>query len=60
MPLVVTADGALGLEAKTFIRRLAEKIAAIWHKSNSEVLGRWSWASIPARINSAMLLHVCL
>ena len=27
---------ALGLEAKTFIRHLAEKI---WHKSNSEVLG---------------------
>ena len=35
----MTADGALGLEAKTFIRHLAEKIAAIWHKSNSEVLG---------------------
>ena len=38
-PFVVTADGALGLEAKTFIRHLAEKIAAIWHKSYSEVLG---------------------
>ena len=38
-PFVVTADGALGLEAKTFIRHLADKIAAIWHKSNSEVLG---------------------
>ena len=40
-PFVVTADGALGLEAKTFafVRHLAEKIAAIWHKSNSEVLG---------------------
>ena len=35
----MTADGALGLEAKTFICHLAEKIAAIWHKSNSEVLG---------------------
>ena len=37
----MTADGALGLEAKTFafVRHLAEKIAAIWHKSNSEVLG---------------------
>ena len=32
-PFVVTA------EAKTFIRHLAEKIAAIWHKSYSEVLG---------------------
>ena len=31
---VVTADGALGLEAKTFMRHFAEKIAAIWHKSN--------------------------
>ena len=39
-PFVVTADGALGLEAKTFVRHLAgEKIAAIWYKSNSEVLG---------------------
>ena len=38
-PFVVTADGALGIEAKTFMRHLAEKIAAIWHKSNSEVLG---------------------
>ena len=37
-PFVVTADGALGLEAKTFIRHLADNIAAIWHKSNSEVL----------------------
>ena len=35
----VTADWALGLEAMTFMRHLAEKIAAIWHKSNSEVLG---------------------
>ena len=25
-PFVVTADGALGLEAKTFVRHLAEKI----------------------------------
>ena len=33
-PFVVTADGALGLEAKTFIRHLAENIAVIWHKSN--------------------------
>ena len=38
-PFVVTADGAMGLEAKTFIRHVAEKIAAIWHKSYSEVLG---------------------
>ena len=38
-PFVVTADGALGLEAKTFMHHLAEKIAASWHKSNSEVLG---------------------
>ena len=38
-PFVVTAFGALGLEAKTFIRHLADKIAVIWHKSNSEVLG---------------------
>ena len=38
-PFVVTADGVLGLEAKTFIRHLADKIAIIWHKSNSEVLG---------------------
>ena len=38
-PFVVTADGALGLEAKTFIRHLADKITAIWHKSYSEVLG---------------------
>ena len=28
-PFVVTADGALGLEAKTFICHLADKIAAI-------------------------------
>ena len=35
----MTADGALGLEAKTFIRHLADKIAVIWPKSNSEVLG---------------------
>ena len=35
----MTADRALGLEAKTFICHLAEKIAVIWHKSNSEVLG---------------------
>ena len=38
-PFVVTADGALGLEAKTFICHLAEKIAANWHKSYSEVAG---------------------
>ena len=38
-PFVVIADGALGLEAKTFIRHLADKIAVIWQKSNSEVLG---------------------
>ena len=38
-PFVATADGALGLEAKKFIRHLADKIAAIWHKSNSEILG---------------------
>ena len=38
-PFVVTANGALGLKAKTFMRHLAEKIDAIWHKSNSEVLG---------------------
>ena len=37
-PFVVTADGALGLEAKTFIHHSTEKIAVIWHKSNSEVL----------------------
>ena len=37
-PFVVTADGALGLEAKTFIRHLADKIGVIWHRSNSEVL----------------------
>ena len=35
----MTADGALGLEAKTLIRHLADKIAVIWQKSNSEVLG---------------------
>ena len=35
----MTADGALGLEAKTFIHHLAEKIAVIWHKSITEVLG---------------------
>ena len=29
IPFVATADGALGLEAKTFIHHLAEKIAAI-------------------------------
>ena len=38
-PFVVTADGALGHEAKTFMHHLADKIAAIWHKSRSEVLG---------------------
>ena len=36
---VVTANGALGHEAKSFMRHLADKIAAIWHKSPSEVLG---------------------
>ena len=35
-PFVVTADGALG---KAFMRLLSEKIAATWHKSNSEVMG---------------------
>ena len=35
----MTADGAFGLEAKTFIRHLADKIALIWQKSSSEVLG---------------------
>ena len=39
-PFVVTVDGhCMGLEAKTFIRHFTEKIAAIWHKSHSEVLG---------------------
>ena len=35
----MTADGALGHEAKTFMHHLADKIVAIWHKSHSEVLG---------------------
>ena len=35
----MAADRTLGLEAKTFICHLADKIAVIWHKSNSEVLG---------------------
>ena len=34
-PFVVTADGALSLEAKTFMHHLADKIAAIWYKSHS-------------------------
>ena len=35
-PFVVTADGALGVEGKAFMRlRLSEKIATTWHKSNS-------------------------
>ena len=38
-PFFATADGALGHEAKTFMRHLADKVAAIWHKSHSEVLG---------------------
>ena len=38
-PFVVTADGALGVEGKAFMRLLSEKIAATWHKSNSEVIG---------------------
>ena len=38
-PFVVTADGALGVEGKAFMRLLSEKIAATWHKSNSEVMG---------------------
>ena len=33
------ADGALGVEGKAFMRVLSEKIAATWHKSNSEVMG---------------------
>ena len=36
---VVTANGALGHDAKTFMRHLADKIVAIWHTSPSEVLG---------------------
>ena len=35
----MTADGTLGLEAKTFMHHLGDKIAAVWHKSHSEVLG---------------------
>eukprot|EP00731_Ephydatia_muelleri_P007481 Em0003g1729a len=31
--------GALGVEGKAFMRLLSEKIAATWHKSNSEVMG---------------------
>ena len=38
-PFVVTADGALGLEAKTLICHLAEKIAAMWHKSYTQRFG---------------------
>ena len=38
-PFVVTADGALGVEGKAFMHLLSEKIAATWHKSNSEVMG---------------------
>ena len=37
-PFVVTADGALGLKAKTFMHHLGDKIAAVWHKSHSEEL----------------------
>ena len=38
-PFVVTADGALGVEGKAFVHLLSEKIAATWHKPNSEVMG---------------------
>ena len=53
-PFVVTADGARGLEAKTFMRHLAEKIAAIWHKSNSGVLGY-----VHARMLFAVVPQIC-
>ena len=49
-PFVLTADGALGHEAKTFIHHLADRIAVIWQKSNSEVLGY-----VRARMHFAVL-----
>ena len=55
-PFVVTADGAFGLEAKTFIHHFADKIAVTWQKSNSEVLGY-----VRARMLFAVLrvLRIC-
>eukprot|EP00731_Ephydatia_muelleri_P003314 Em0001g3314a len=35
----LSKNGALGVEGKAFMRLLSEKIAATWHKSNSEVMG---------------------
>ena len=49
-PIVVTADGALGHEAKTFMHHLADKIAAIWHKSPSEVCARMLFAVLKLQI----------
>jgi hypothetical protein len=56
-PFVLSVDGLLGREAKTFSKRLAAKLAGKWQKSCSQVCGY-----VKARLSMAAVraTHLCL
>jgi hypothetical protein len=56
-PFVLSVDGLLGREAKTFAKRLAVKLAGKWQKPYSQVCGY-----VKARLSTAAVraTHLCL
>ena len=56
-PFVLSVDGLLGREAKTFLKRLAGKLAGKWDKPYSQVCGY-----VKARLSIAAVraTHLCL
>ena len=56
-PFVLSVDGLLGREAKTFAKRLAVKLAGKWQKPHSQVCG-----CVKARLSIAAVraTHLCL
>ena len=56
-PFVLSVDGLLGREAKTFAKRLAVKLAGKWQKPYSQVAGY-----VKARLGIAAVgaTHLCL
>ena len=53
-PFVASTDGALGWEARSFIRRLGRELAIKWHRDYSQVIGlvrtRLSFAILRATV----------
>jgi hypothetical protein len=56
-PFVLSVDGLLGREAKTFAKRLAVKLAGKWQKPHSQACGY-----VKARLSMAAVraTHLCL